>query len=245
MPILTYDQVINRLAEKTYDNTKQLRRGVAQRRNGMEDLYGIEFTHNGDASHPATFYISVSPDLVYYERFAFKFIIEPYNSSVAGVNGGGDMTIGSTELTMNVASSHRVLDGTSTLDDTVSGSFSPNPHTHSASGGTGGLTYGIKQLSTASAEWQVVINGVNITEYLIEQHDGDWIDGEGIYPTNSVDDMEDFYDILDVACMLEAEEEYDKRRKLLKPGFKKVQVFSDAPFSLTALLYMKYSHANR
>ena len=85
--ILTYEQALNRIAEKTIDNTRQLRRAVAQRRNGMEDLYGIEFTHNGDATHPATFYISVSPDLVYYERFAFKFIIEPFASSVAGIEG--------------------------------------------------------------------------------------------------------------------------------------------------------------
>ena len=50
--ILTYEQALNRIAEKTIDNTRQLRRAVAQRRNGMEDLYGIEFTHNGDATHP-------------------------------------------------------------------------------------------------------------------------------------------------------------------------------------------------
>ena len=245
MPILTYEQVLNRLAEKTLDNTKQLRKGVQQRRNGMEDLYGVEFTRNGDASRPATFYISISPDLVYYERFAFKFIIQPYSSSVAGVGGGDDMTIGSTSLSLNVNSSHQVISGTSTLDDTVSGNFSPNPHTHSASGGVGGLNYGIKQITTESTSWRVEVGGIDITEYLMEQHDGDWIDGEDIYPTNKVENKEDFYDILDVACMLNAEEEYEKRDKILRPEFKKVQIFSDAPFSVTAVLYLKYSHLNR
>ena len=248
--ILTYEQALNRIAEKTIDNTRQLRRAVAQRRNGMEDLYGIEFTHNGDATHPATFYISISPDLVYYERFAFKFIIEPFASSVAGMSLSGEgMTIGETSLSVNGSGSgSSVIDGTSTLDDaSFSGSITPNPHTHTLSGGTieGNLNYGIKQISTSSANWQVKIHDVNITPYLIEQHDGDWIDGEGIYPTNRVTDQEDFYDILDVACMLNAEGRIADRNKLLAPEFKKIEVFSDAPFGLTAFLYLKYSHCNR
>ena len=248
MAILTYDQIINRIAEKTYDNTKQLRRGVQQRRNGMEDLYGVEFTHNGDANHPATFYISVSPDLVYYERFAFKFIIEPFNSSVAGISLSSDsMVVGDTSLAISGSSGSQVISGTSTLDDATVGSITPNPHAHTISGGTvtGSLNYGIKKLTTSSANWRVVIHDVDITEYLIEQHDGEWIEGEGIYPNNRLEDQEDFYDILDVACMLNAEGRTADRDKILAPEFKKVQIFSDAPFGLTAFLYLKYSHANR
>lgn len=241
--ILTYDEVLNRLAERTNDNTRQLRRAVQQRRNGMEDLYGVEFHHNG--ANTAQFYVSVSPDLVYYERFAFKFVIEPFESSVTGVGGGGSMSIGETSLSVSGSGSSHVISGTSTLDDSFTGSVTPNPHTHSASGSVGGLTYGIKQISTESTEWSVSIAGIDITEYLIEQHDGDWIDGEGIYPTNRTDTMEDFYDILDVACMLEAEGRSEDRQKLLDPGFKKVEISSDAPFSVTAYLYLKYSHLNR
>lgn len=246
--ILTYEQALNRIAEKTIDNSRQLRRAVEQRRNGMEDLYGIEFTHNGDADHPATFYISVSPDLVYYERFALKFIIEPFASSVAGISMQAEgMSVGETRLSVGSGSGSKVIGGTSTLDDATSGAITPNPHTHSLSGGSmsGNVNYGIKQISTTSANWRVKIHDVDITPYLIEQHDGDWIDGEGIYPTNKVTDQEDFYDILDVACMLNAEGKIAERNKLLAPEFKKVEVFSDAPFGLTAFLYIKYSHTNR
>lgn len=250
MPILTIDQVLNRLAEKTYDNTKQLRRGVAQRRNGMEDLYGTEFTHNGDASHPATFYVSVSPDLVYYERFAFKFIIEPFSSSVASVSVDGEgMSIGETSLTFSGSGGgSSVISGTSTLDDVGGGgTITPNPHTHTAGGGSmsASVNYGISRISTASANWRVEIADVDITAYLIEQHSGQWINGQGIYPTNRVEDQEDFYDILDVACMLNAEGRTADRDKILAPGFKKVEVYSDAPFGLTAFLYLKFSHMNR
>lgn len=214
----------------------------------MEDLYGIEYHHNG--ANTAKFYISVSPDLVYYERFAFKFIIEPFESSVTGISGGGSMSVGDTSLTMGGGTGSQVISGTSTLDDATAVSISPNPHTHDVSGSIGDLSYGMKTISTTSADWSVSIDGVDITEYLIEQHDGDWIDGEGIYPTDEIEGDEDdmtvnFYDILDVACMLEAEGATSERKKLLRPGFKEVEISSDAPFSVTALLYLKYSHLNR
>lgn len=242
--ITTYEEYLNRLAERTVDNTRQLRKAVQQRRNGMEDLYGTEFTHNGDANNPATFYVSVSPDLVYYERFAFKFIIGSFASSVAGLSGGeSELAIGETSLSGNGNESY-VIDGTSTLAED-NGSITPNPHTHTATGSFGSLSYGIKQISTTSKNWRVEIHGVDITPYLIEQHSGAWISGQGIYPNNKVDGEENFYDILDVASMLYAEGRKSDAEKILLPEFKKVEVFSDAPFSLTAFLYLKYSHTNR
>lgn len=243
--LITYQEYMNMLAERVIDNSRQLRRDKHQRRNGMEDLYGVCFSANGDASNPATFYISLSPDYVYLERFAFKFVIKPYTSSVAGVSGGGDMTIGSTSLSVNVDSSHRVLDGTSTLDDSVSGSVSPNPHTHSASGGTGGLNYGIKKISTSSKNWHVSIDGIDITEYLMLQHDGDWIDGEGVFPNNRLEDLEDFYDVLEVCSTLTDLGETNAVNRILRSRFKKVEISSNAPFAVDAYLYMKYTNLNR
>ena len=247
------DQYLNMLSERVIDNSRQLKRGVHQRRNGMEDLYGIEFTRNGDANHPATFYISISPDLVYYERFDFKFIIGAYQSSVAGITlDGQGVEIGDTSLAVNVNSGSDIISGTSTLEDFSSGSVSPNPHKHPLSGGsiTGGASYGIKQINTTSANWRLVIHGVDVTDYLREQHNGDFIDmtgasGDRIFPGNSVADKDDFYDILDVACMLDAEGNTTDRDKLIRPEFKKVELYSDAPFSVSALLYLKYSHINK
>lgn len=220
---MTYNEVLTRIAEKTVDNTNQLRKAVRQRRNGMEDLYGVVYNAYGDATHPARFYISISPDLVYYERFAFKFIIKPYESTVNGLSVDGD-------------SGTRILPGTSTIVCDADAD--------------GELKYGVHQIDTLSDNWTVKVAGVNITDYLIEQHDGEWIDMTGetrevVWPTNQLDDREDFYDILDVACMLNALGEVESRDKLLKPEFKKVEIISDAMFSVQAVLYLKYSHANR
>ena len=89
------------------------------------------------------------------------------------------------------------------------------------------------------------IDGVDITAELIEQHDGDWIDGEGIFPNNRLEDVEDFYDILDVASLLDAQGRTADREKILYPRFKKVEIVSDAPFGCDAYLYMKYSNISR
>lgn len=69
------------LSEKVVDNSQQLKKSVHQRRNGMEDLYGVCFTAHAtelrDGVYRARFYISLSPDYVYLHRFAFKFVIMP------------------------------------------------------------------------------------------------------------------------------------------------------------------------
>lgn len=80
--LVTIEEYMNRVAEKTIDNSQQLKRGVHQRRNGMEDLYGVCFSaHATDANdqgrYEAKFYVSLSPDYVYIHRFAFKFVIMP------------------------------------------------------------------------------------------------------------------------------------------------------------------------
>ena len=231
--ILSYEQILNRLAEKSVDNTTQLRRGVAQRRNGMEDLYGTVYTVNGDADHPATFYVSVSPDLVYYERFAFKFIIQPFISSVGEGTGSATVTVLDTSLAIeeDVNNNNQLI-------------VNPNPHKHDTIAHTHNMVSGSSFVTTTSTYWRVHIHGVDITPYLIAQHGGSWINGEGIFP-NQLLTQDGFYDILDVASLLYASGESSKAEQILAPEFKKVEVISDAPFCVTAFLYLKYSHANR
>ena len=137
------------------------------------------------------------------------------------------------------------------LQDTVSGSrlilheptVTPNPHNHTVGGGT--ISHGLYFINTSSESWRVKVHDVDITDYLIEQQDGNWITGEGIYPNNRLEDLEDFYDILDVACVLNAEGRTADVNKLLTPEFKKVEILSDAPFQVAAMLYVKYSMTNR
>lgn len=227
--ILTYEQILNRLAERTSDNTRQLRRQIQQRRNGMEDLYGTVFNADGDENAPATFYISLSPDLIYIERFAFKFVIKPFATTIKG---------GSTAATV-------IVDNTSLLVNNETGQIEPNPHTHLTFPHTHNMTSGKTFIDTTSDYWRVKIDGVDITAYLIEQHDGQWIKGEGIFPNGDLVSQGGFYDILDVASMMIADNKKAQAQQILEPRFKKVEIISDAPFSVDAYLYLKFSHLNR
>lgn len=234
--LVSYEQYLNMLSEKTLDNTRQLKRGVHQRRNGMEDLYGVCFSANGDANNPATFYISLSPDYVYLERFAFKFVIKPYTSSVAGASSVS-LNIGNTLLEAQAVQDPET--------SAITVGITPNPHTHTISGSIGGIDYGVSKQDTYSTNWRVIIDGIDITPYLIAQHDGEWINGEGIYPTNRLDRLIDFYDILEVCDVLTSEGKIAEREQILASTFKPVQIVSDAPFGLDAYFYAKYSNLNR
>lgn len=236
---MTIDDAILRIAERTTENRQELKRTRFQRRTEFTDLYGVPFTAQGDANTPATFYISVSPDLVYFLRFQFKLIIQPFRSSVSGASSSGG-TIGGTELDINPyieAGTSTAVIGTDGVED--------NPHTHSSSGGTGGVNYGVKTINTSSEDFAISIDGIDITDFLIEQQNGDWIYGEGIYPTNNVEGKEDFYDVLDVASLLYNSGEKDVSEQLLEPGFKKLEISSDAPFGATLYLYCKYTTMGR
>lgn len=229
------EKFLNALAERTIDNTRMLRRGIDQRRNGMEDLYGQPFIVYGDASNPATFYISVSKDYIYFEQYAFKFVIMPYQTTV---KGGTDSAV------VKVYSKNLAIDG---------GNITPNPHDHAVDAHTHNLIAGKTFVPTTSKNWRVVIADVDITEYLQEQVadiNNGWLGdkGQGIYPNNKLEDSDDrvnFYDILDVASVMDAEGKTAERDALLKPELKEVQIISDAPFGIQAYLYLKYSHLNR
>ena len=227
--ILTLEQYLNRLAEKSVDNTKQLRKQVQQRRNGMEDLYGVMFSAEGDADNPARFYISLSPDYVYLEQLAFKFVIRPYTTTVKGGTSSATVEVDDTSLAVS------------------GGSISPNPHSHGTQPHTHNVIKGKAFVHTTSDYWRVRIGGIDITSYLMEQHDGDFIDGEGIFPNDSLGSLKDFYDILDVISMMYAEGDEEAIEAILpqKPKMLLVEIVSDAPFGVDAYLYTKYSHLNR
>lgn len=190
---ITVERYVNMIAEKTLDNSQQLRRDNHQRRNGMEDLYGVCFSAHAvepeDGRYTATFYISLSPDYVYLHRFAFKFVIMP------SITEGEDPSIG--------------------------------------------------------RDWQIKISGVSITDYLKEQQGLEPSDplfrGKGVYPSNglSENNIENFYDILDVVSVMTAEGKDDNANEIIKSEFKPVEISSVKPFSVDAYLYIKYSNTNR
>ena len=226
--LMTINEYMNMLSERTVDNTKRLKRGVTQRRNGMEDLYGICFSAYGDSVTPASFYISLSPDYVYLQRLAFKFVIKPFVTTVKGATDSA--TVG--------------VDATGLYPDGAGGVI-PNPHTHGTQPHTHNIIDGVAFIHTTSTEWRVRIAGIDITPYLIEQQDGAWITGEGIFPNDRLEDVRDFYDILDVASVMMAEGRDADANKLISPNFKKVEIVSNAPFGVDAYYYTKVSTTNR
>ena len=231
--LVSLDQYLNALAERTLDNSRQLKKGVHQRRNGMEDLYGVCFSENGDATNPARFYISISPDMVYLERFAFKFVIKPFTTTVKGATDSSIVTVDKTSLSVS------------------DGLISPNPHDHTTQPHTHNVIDGMAFVETTSTDWRITIHGVDVTPYFEEQQGSSPLfSGRGIYPNNDLeededDEVENFYDVLDVASVMFAEGKDSDARKLIKPEFKEVAIYSDAPFGVDAYLYLKYSHVNR
>lgn len=72
----TLQSAIDILAERTHDNKRNIAEKDRQRRNQIVDLYGVDYSRNSNKDNEAILYISISPDLVYYERFQFKLYIE-------------------------------------------------------------------------------------------------------------------------------------------------------------------------
>lgn len=177
---ISYEEALNRIAERTNDNIRELRKTRFQRRTEFTDLYGVPFYAESDENNEAVFYISISPDQVYALRLQFKLQIR----------------------------------------------------------------------DTSSDEFSISVNGVDkIEDYLIAQHDGEWIDGSGLYPTDELEDQTDFYDLMAVATDIynegNDEEHTRKANKILKPGFKEVVIKSDSPFKVTMYLYPKNSVVGR
>lgn len=234
---MTVGKAINVLAERVYDNSQDISQKNKQRRTEVVDLYGVEYTRQGaGSSSPATFYISVSPDLVYYQRFQFKLILQPFESAVAT----SAVSTATTGITVNNKS-------LSISNDSIS----PNPHNHgvSDSGHTHSLVQGITYAPVPSdVDYYVEIEGEDITPYLIVQGGGEdsWLSGEGVYPSL---DINENYDILEVAGDMVAEDDGDTSRAdaLLKSGYKKVKIWNSGgePFRVTLVNYLKYSHMNR
>ena len=219
---MTTEQAINRIAERVYENTKNIKLKDRQRRYTVTDLYGIEYTRQGDSGSPATFYISISPDMVYLMRFEFKLIIQPFTAFSNGME------------TAAVDVNNRSL--------SVSGSsITPNPHDHTTQPHSHNLTHGIALVHTTASDFTVYIEGVDVTPYLMAQY-GDWIDGEGVYPSLKIGED---YDILEVAGDLVAEGREEDAEKLVHPGYKKIEIRSNAPFQVTLVNYLKYNAVDR
>ena len=242
--ILTQEEAIIRISERVAENKKRIDRMLKQRRNQVVDMYGVEYTRQGAANSPARFYISITPDLVYLERFEFKLIVQPF-LSMAG-------TIGPTSLSVSGSSGGYSVITEEELEDIInsdncdslpededggggSGSISPNPHTHE-------VVPGITPIPVTANDFRVKIEGIDVTPYLMAQYGGEWLNGEGVYPSLEIGRD---YDIIEVASDLIGEGRKADADKLLRSGYKAVEITASQPFSVTLVLYLKMSHCNR
>lgn len=82
---------------------------------------------------------------------------------------------------------------------------------------------------------------VDLSAYLEEQV-GIWPSGDGYYPAEVSYDDGDFYDILDVCCLLDAEGNADKREDLLKGGSKIIKIHSPVSAEIILQLFFKASN---
>lgn len=220
---MTIDKAISRIAERTFDNTETIRQMKRQRRDQVVDIYGMEFTRQGGAGSPATFYISISPDMIYLERFEFKLIIQPFLTTTGVSTSSATVTVDETSLQIQ------------------NGQINPNPHKHTVTTHTHSTSPGASLTPVTANDFLISIEGIDVTPYLMAQY-GTWIDGEGVYPSLNINED---YDILEVASDFVAEGRPEDADKLIKAGYKKVEITSDHLFSVTLVLYCKYSHLNR
>jgi len=265
--MITFESAINRLAERVSDRRQENRNISLQRRNQVVDMYGMEFTRQGDLGRPATFYLSISPDLIYFERFEFKIIIEGFRIPLASngisstevmVRPRGleieptDLTTNAVGITVNneqvtsVPSSHAHSLTPATHQHTILAhrhSIMPNPHDHETIPHTHNIVPGMSYFDISATNFQVFIEDIDMTPYfraLIPTGSSlRWIDGEGIFPAPPPS-LENF-DVLAAVAYMERED----RERILAPGYKKVQIVGDGVFNATLVNYLKYSHVNR
>lgn len=220
---VTHEELLYRAVERTAMNAEEISQKKKQRRSMVTDIYGVEYTRQGDKNNPAVFYIPISPASAYLERFSFKLIIQPFVSSVG--SGTGSATVNVKDRNLTVSGS----------------SISPNPHDHETDPHTHNLVSGISLTPTTASDFRVSIEGMDVTPYLMAQY-GEWIDGQGVWPSMSIDED---YDILEVASDFVAEGREDDMQKLVRSGYKPVEISSSAPFQVTMVLWVRFSHVNR
>ncbi len=215
---------VERTAEKTYQNSKAIKQSKRQRRDEFVDLYGIEFSRSGSENSPAVFHVSVSGDAAYMERFQFKIVIEAFQS-----------TAGAETSSVSLSQSPDYVSGSNL---TLTDSITPNPHKHT-------IVPGVSTIPVSTSNFSIECEGIDITEYLMAQCNRSgwsWFGGEGVYPSS---DLEQSFDMLEVASDLKAEGFEDEANRILMQGWKPITLKADAPFSATMVLYLKYQHMNR
>lgn len=216
------ENAISQLASQAVERKKENERTQRQRRNQVMDNYGIEYQSQGDANAPAIFYVSISPDLIYYERFEFKLIIDSFRLPIK--DGKTNATASQVE---------------NTALSITNNAISPNPHGHRGIPHDHEISAGITLDNSVGDQFELWMDGIDLTTALKKQHGGSWVNGTGVFPETA--NQLGNYDVLKA---LEDLHEW-QRGVVLKPGFKKIELRGQGVFNATLINYLKYSHVNR
>jgi len=228
-PIDKIVSAVNRIGERTYDQRQANKQSSNQRRNTFVDIYGLDIARQGDTNNHACFGVSISPDLIYYERWEFKIDIRPFAMPVAG--GGTTDSVNAT-----VANTSLTTNGTT---------ITPNPHGHATAPHSHNLTAGISIIPSTISNFEVFIGTpemsdadmINLTEHLKAQHPGEWPSGQGLFPSGELDK----FDILKAVGRL-----HDwQKGAVLTSGYKIIQFRANGVFNASLVNYLKYSAVNR
>lgn len=228
--MISYERAIIRNAEIINYLEQNMRNASLQRRVGVVDLYGVPFSCQGSTNSPATTRISISPDMVYLMRYELKLEIKPFITPIASGNGLSPVSLTGT------ADTHQTGDATvsstpsshSHSVNPVNVTINPTSHTHT-------VVAGITETSSTFSDFRVVVDDVDLTPYLAAQHG--WVTGEGMYPSGDLDN----FDIIEACSFLNETD----RRKITRPGYKKVEFKANGVYNVEGKLYLKYSNTLR
>ena len=266
--MITFENAITKLAERLSDQREAKRNVSLQRRNQVVDIYGMEFTRQGDEGKPATFYISISPDLIYFERFEFKIIIESFKTPIATDGIRPEFVrVRDTELIIQDAAAFN----TGGTGLTVAGeglmtninAISPNPHTHDLTPNPHHHTIPAHghhlnpnpHHHETDAHGHTIVAGMSYFKSTATNFEI-WIDGDidltpyfkAQFPDQWIDGEGIFpeagtanYDVLEAVGYMDE----SMRQRILTPGYKKIEVKGDGIFNATLVNYLKYPHVNR
>lgn len=230
------NEALGKISKVTNRNRSRGRTEQYQRRTMVCEDFDKEYSASGDGTNgTASIWLAVSPDLIYFERWELKIIIDPF--VVHSVEGDG----ATTQIT------HKIEPADLTVTETLVPStphehkhyISPNPHSHAITNSTHShsINPGITSYPSELSQFEVMMDWIDLTPYFRTQYP-DWITHDGMYPDTTVQHR---YNILDAVNYMSDLE----RSKILAPGYHRLDFKADGLFTARIREFKKYSFIHR
>ncbi|MCL2864541.1 MAG: hypothetical protein FWE25_03260 [Lachnospiraceae bacterium] len=208
------------LNDKADANSRIIGSSQLQRRNGMNDLHGVEYTAYGSAGSPAYFNISISKDKIYFERFEFRVIIEGTRVPLSDSDEARELNVTVNNTSLSI----------------VGNAIDPDPHGHSATGTRSAFVGGVTDLPPTATNFGISINGYDVTSIFTTLYPNGWLTGQGVFPSDN--DTFDWQKIASNVPRAIAEE-------ILRAGAKNIEISGDGTFRARYISFINHNHVNR